>query len=246
MSRPMRSFSFIGATSCSAEQTISQRDRLASRRHAELAAQRAIHPLELPKRGVAVAVGGVPSHEREMGDLVARVELDDGLPLTVESQEVEMVEAQLLATLLRPVLVPVVGQQLPAVHGERGARCGDVGVGERAPGEGLELHHVDRGLGLGAERDDVAAEHDRVRHVDGRRAKWAALCSLGAASSTVSSGQSRSSTCSRCSRRLGASASTFTERGRVSPSPVTVVDSDRVDGHTELSEHRHADRRHAP
>src|SRR6266702_8493193 len=43
-----------------------------------------------------------------------------------------------------------------------------------------------------------------------RRAKCAALCSFGTASAIVSSGQTRSMTCSRCSRRPGASASTFT------------------------------------
>src|SRR5947207_3832895 len=43
-----------------------------------------------------------------------------------------------------------------------------------------------------------------------RRAKCAALCSLGTASAIVSPGQTRSMTCSRCSRRPGASASTFT------------------------------------
>src|SRR5207248_6653985 len=43
-----------------------------------------------------------------------------------------------------------------------------------------------------------------------RRAKCAALCSFGTASAIVSCGQTRSITCSRCSRRPGASASTFT------------------------------------
>ena len=43
-----------------------------------------------------------------------------------------------------------------------------------------------------------------------RRAKCAALCSFGTASAIVSPGQTRSMTCSRCNRRPGASASTFT------------------------------------
>ena len=43
-----------------------------------------------------------------------------------------------------------------------------------------------------------------------RRAKCAALCSLGAASSIVSSGHTRSMICSRWRRRSGAMASTFT------------------------------------
>ena len=53
------------------EQAVAQRHRLAPGGDAELAAQRAVHALELAERGVAVAVRGVAAHEREVGELVA-------------------------------------------------------------------------------------------------------------------------------------------------------------------------------
>ena len=40
-------------------------------------------------------------------------------------------------------------------------------AGERPAGEVLEPHDVDGRVGVGAEHDVVAAQHDRVRHVDG-------------------------------------------------------------------------------
>ena len=49
----------------------------------------------------------VPTHERDVSPLVARVELDDGLPSTVEAQQVEVAEAELLSPLLRPGLVAI-------------------------------------------------------------------------------------------------------------------------------------------
>ncbi len=179
-----------------------------------------------------------------MRDLVTRVELDDRLPLAVESQEVEMVKAQLLAPLLRPILVPVVGQQLSAVHGERGSRRGDVGVGERPSGEALELHHVDHGLGLGAEGDGVAAEHDRVRHVDGAAREVGGLVQLRRGFFNGVVGPEEVEHLLPVQSQARSEREHLDERGRVPPGPVALVDSDRVDGHTELSEHRHADLRH--
>ena len=188
----------------------------------------AVEALELAQRGVAVAVGGVPAHQREVGDLVAGVELDDRLPAAVEAQQVEVAEAELLAALLGPRLVAVLGQQLAAVQRERLAGRGDVLVGQRAAGELLEPNDVDVDVGVGAagRRARRAAPRSRGTPM-ARRAKCAALCSFGAASSIVSSGHTRSMTCSRCSRRPGARASTFTSAAAWRRRPVALGDGAR-------------------
>ena len=141
------------------EQPVTERQRFASGNHTQLASQRAVHAFELAQGGVAIAVRRVATHECEMGELVARVELDHRLPLTVEAQQVEMAEPQLLAALLGPRLVAVLRQQLAAVHRERLAGRVPVLVDEGAAGEILELHDVDGRVGVGEEDDVVTAQH---------------------------------------------------------------------------------------
>ena len=76
------------------------------------------------------------------------------------------------------------------------------------------------------------------------RAKCAALCSFGTASSMVSSRHKRSITCSRCSRRPGVNANTLTESRGVAPSPVVRSYLAAVDCHGEPTEHVDHDCRH--
>ncbi len=226
------------------QQAIPQRDCLASGSHAELTAHRPIHPLELAERRMPVAVGRVPAHECEMGDLVARVDLDDGLPPAVELEQVEVAEPQLLATVLRPVFVAVVGEQLTEVEGEGGAGCDDVVVGEGAPSDLLELHDVHRGVGLGGERDDVASEDDRVRHVDRLAGEVRRFVQLGCrlVHGVVGPQQVEHLFAVQTQRR--SQCEHLDQRGSVAPSPMAVCNGGRVDSHTEVTEHRDGDRRH--
>ena len=91
------------------QQPIAQRQRLTSGRHTELAPQGAVQSFELAKSSVTIAVGRMATHECEVGQLIAGVELDDSVPPAVEAQEVEMPEPELLATLFDPELVPIFG-----------------------------------------------------------------------------------------------------------------------------------------
>ena len=81
---------------------------------------------------------------------------------------------------------------------------------ERPAGQFLEPDRVHDHAATGAQDDLVAAQHHRVRHAEGAPGEVRRLVQPRHRSAIVSSGQTRSITCSRCSRRSGASASTFT------------------------------------
>ena len=246
-SRPIRASSLADRDVSLGQQAIPQRDRLASGRHAELTAHRAIHALELAERRVPVAVGRVPAHEREMRDLVARVDLDDGLPPAVELEQVEVAKPQLLATVLRPVFVAVVGEQLAARTASSAVRAATTSSSARARrARSSNSHDVDRGRRSRgrARRCRRGARPRSARRSPGGRS--APPCAAWVPPRRrCRRATSRSSTCSRCRRSAGAEREHLHERGGVTPSPVTVCDGDRVDGHTEVTEHRDVDRRHA-
>jgi hypothetical protein len=132
------------------DQAVTQRRRLTPGRNTQLTLQRAGHAFELTQGRMAIAVRRVASHEGEMSELVARVELDHRLPATIEAQQVEIAQTELLAALLRPRLVPVVGQQLTAVHRQRLTGGGDILIDQSRAGEVLKPLDVDGRVGIGA------------------------------------------------------------------------------------------------
>ena len=163
--------------------------------------------------------------EREVRDLVARVELDHRLPPAVEAQQVEVAQAQLLAPLLGPLLVAVLGQQLAAVEGERCARGSDVVVGQRPPGELLELPRRRRSTSVfGAEHDVVAAQHDRVRHVDRPPGEVRRLVQLGRRLVDGVVGPDEVDDLLAVQPPAGRQREHLHERGGVAPRPVALVD----------------------
>ncbi len=114
-----------------------------------------------------------------MGHLVGVVELDERLPRPVEPEEAQQPQPDLVASLLRPRLVAVQRQQLAAVDGERLPGDGGVTVGDGAAGQLLELHDVDRHLGLRAQEHLLAAEHHGAWQVDGASGEVGGLVQLG-------------------------------------------------------------------
>ena len=149
------------------EEAISQLDGIRSGGHPELSPESALHPLELPEGGMAVAIGRGAAHEGEVGELVDRLELDNGLPPLEQAQQIEVAQAHHLATGLRPRLVEVVGQEVTPVDVERVLCCDRVAIGERPRGERVEPVDVHRDLDVGEQHDPFVAQHDGVRPVEG-------------------------------------------------------------------------------
>ena len=130
-SRPTSSSSGRRRTGAPAKRLVAERDRRRTRSHAELAAQLAVHALELAEHGVAVAGGEVLLHELDVGLLVARLDLDQGVPATGQAEQLDVPQPQVLTTLLGPVLVAILRQQLaPVAVDRRAARRRD----RRRPG----------------------------------------------------------------------------------------------------------------
>ena len=118
-------------------------------------------------------------HEPAMGGLVGRVGLGQGGPLATGTEQVEVQRLDPVAGGDRPFLVALLGQQLPAVAArELGARR-RVGGGQRPPGGLLERDDVDGDLGRRPERDDVAAEDDRVLRTNGLAGQGRRLVEVG-------------------------------------------------------------------
>ena len=115
---------------------------------------------------MTVAIGGVPAHELEVGELVARVHLDHGLPATGEPEEVEMAQPEVLASLFSPLFVAILGQQLTAVERQRLAGGDDVLVGESAASNLLEANDVDPDVSIGTQHDGLAPQDDRAGHIE--------------------------------------------------------------------------------
>ncbi len=161
------------------QQAVAQRRRRGARGNAQFAAQRAVHALVLTQGGVAIALGRVSVHERQMGPLVARIELDHGVPTAVEAQQVQVAEPQLLAAIVGPRVVAIFGQEVAAVEGEGLAGGGDVVVGQGLAGQVVELDDVDAHLRVGQQHDVVTAEHDRVGEGDRPPGEVGGLVELG-------------------------------------------------------------------
>jgi hypothetical protein len=83
---------------------------------------------------VAIAMGGIATHEGQRGRLVAGVDVDDRLPVAGQAQQLETTQPELLAAGLGPFVVPVLRQQIALVQRECSIRRGAVIVGERALG----------------------------------------------------------------------------------------------------------------
>src|SRR5688572_6483342 len=118
---------------------------------------------------------------------------------------------QPVAWNLQPRLVRVVREELagpPVSNGGRG--CASPGIAVQSSdsllGAALELVDVYDHVGVGKQRNGIPHKTSALESPSTRRAKWAALCSRGPASSIWVSGHNASITCSRCSVRRRASA----------------------------------------
>ena len=77
---------------------------------------------------MAIPVGGMATHQRQVSELIGGLQLDEGLPALQQPQQVEVSQAQTLPTGFAPRLVEVVRQQIAGVQldrGERGRLCRD-------------------------------------------------------------------------------------------------------------------------
>ena len=228
------------------EQAVAQLDRGPSRGDAELAPEGLVEPLELPEGGVAVAVGRVALHQRDVGRLVAGVELDQLVPAAVEAQQVEVAQAQLLTTLLGPLVVAILRQQLAAVEGERAAGRDDVLVHEGAAGQLLELHDVDRRRRARQEHDVVAPQHDRVGHREGAPGVVRGLVQLGHGLVQGVLGPDQVDELLAVEAPIGREREDLDQRRGVAPRPAGLGHRHGVHRHREVAEHRDLDRRHRP
>ena len=193
------------------QQAVTQEAGLRPRVHAQLAAQHAIHALELAQRGVAVSGRREPAHQLQVGLLVAGIQLDQPLPLPGQPQDAGVAAAQLLATIGRPVLVRVLGQQLATVERDgssrrarRPPRPAPCVRARRTPPRRRSTSASGSSATMSSRRTTASPRAIALR------AKCAALCSLGAASSREWSGHSWSIRTSRWRRRPGARARIFT------------------------------------
>ena len=128
---------------------------------------------------MAIAGGEVLPHERDVGLLVAGLELDQGLPATGQAEQLDVPQPQVLTTLLDPVLVAVLRQQLALVPIDRRLHDLGIGTGQGQARQLLEPGDVDDQLGTGEEGHGVAAEHDRLGPPRGLAGEVGGLVELG-------------------------------------------------------------------
>jgi len=122
--------------------------------------QGAFEPFELAQGRPALAVGEEPAHQREVGGLVGRLDLEDPLVPARRPQHFQIPEAEALARLDDPVLVRVGRKQVPAVQ-----VGGCLGLGNRPRlgqvGGHLEPLGVDQHRAVGPQRNVLVADHHR-------------------------------------------------------------------------------------
>ena len=234
-----------GVTRCGVvlEQLVAQADGLAAGVEAQLVAQHPVEAVELTEGCIAVTGRYVPAHQREVGQLVAGVDRDDLRPSLEQSEQADEEAAQVLACRQGPVLVGVFREELAAVP-----------VGRCGPERGIAAGHRGRGVASKAIASTTTGtsgkswtrsppQHDGVGATGGlagvvgglvqlRRSRW----SIG------SSGQIRSRTCSRWSRRSGRSREQLDERGGVPSAPGGVRNGAVADRDREAAEQIDADR----
>ena len=101
------------------------------------------------------------------------------VPATGQAEQLDVPQPQVLTTLLGPVLVAILRQQLASVAVDR--RLHEVGIGaaQGLPRQLLEPGDVDDQLGTGEQRDGVAAEHDRLGPPRGLAGEVGGLVELG-------------------------------------------------------------------
>ena len=137
------------------EQRFAQRDGLVTGCHPEFLVQCPLEAFELTQSGHSLPVGGEPAHQRDVGLLVGRIDVDHFLPAPVRAQEVEVAVPQPVTRDRRPFLVRIVREEITAVEVDGGA---DVVF----TGEPLELVHVDDIVALRPEHHLVVAQDDRL------------------------------------------------------------------------------------
>jgi hypothetical protein len=226
------------------EQIVAKRERLASGRNTELAAQRAVHAFELAQCRMPVAVRRMPAHECQMRELVTLVELNHVFPATIEAQQVEMAQPEQLATILCPQLVAVLGQQLAAVQRKRLSCRVEVFFRECAASKILEPDDVDAdraGVLVGTQQHAVTAQNDSVLDSDRSPCEVRGLVQLGRGLGDRLVGPQQIDDLFTMQPPAGRHRENLHECSRVAALPVPVVDGFAVDGDVEASEHRDLD-----
>jgi hypothetical protein len=185
---------------------------------------------------VPVTCCNVAAHQIEVGAFVARIEVGQVLPAFVETEELEVELAELLATRCRPVLVGVLGEQFPAVAGERSSGAGGIPGGERGTCRGLERHGVDLDGGVGEQFGGVVPQHDRVGAAGGSTGEVGGLVQLRHGCVDIIVWPHRVEDFFAMHASAGGQGEEFDQRCRMSAGPAAVGHGAVVDGDLEPSE----------
>ena len=156
-----------------------QAERFGPGRDAELLAERAIQPLELPHRGMAITVGQVLAHQLDVRAFIRGVEFDQLTPAAVETEQVAVQLRQVLPTDIRPVLEAILREQFAAVESQGVSRDRQVARLEGAMGERLESERIDRQVRIREQPHQIPAKHHGIRVLAGTTGEVRRLVQLG-------------------------------------------------------------------
>ena len=227
------------------EQPVAERQRLAAGSNTQLASQRAVHAFELTQGGVAIAVRGVAAHEREMGELVARRRARPPSPSDRRGAADRGGGAGAARDAPRPTprSGPAGSSSPPYIaSASRAAATSSSASARRASSSNRTTSTVVSASGQSTTLSPRSTTEFGTSMA--RRAKCAALCSFGAASSIVSSGHTQIDDLLAVQAPAGRHGEHLHERGRVAARPVALGDGHAVDRHRESTEQRDVDRRH--
>ncbi len=127
-----------------------------------------LHGLEMSQGAASVPVQHVLMDQPQVCLLVEGLGGDEVGPPLGRAEHLDVSHAKALPLLVGPLLVAVVGQQVPAVELERLLGTRDVTVGPVGVRGLLEGVHVDDDLCVGEQRDHVARQHHAARTAQGR------------------------------------------------------------------------------
>lgn len=102
---------------------VTQRHCVRAGRGVELAGEDALHTLELLDRGIQVARLPVSFHERDVGFLIRRVELEQVLPSLGLTQQQLVPAAQPIVRVLEPWLIEIMRKQIAGEEVQRRLSC---------------------------------------------------------------------------------------------------------------------------
>ena len=143
------------------EQLGAQRGDGRARSDAELAAQRALEPLQLPQGSTPVAALGEPSRQRHARLLVGGIRPNEIGPPARAPQDLLEQLVQSVSRIGQPRLVRVIGQQVAGPQVRRGAGFGSSGAPvDHLSGATLEPLDVHDHIGVREQRHGVPGEDE--------------------------------------------------------------------------------------